>query len=161
MISIEVSNRQQSLVFDSQPLVRAAEAILRDADVVDGELSIAVLDDPAIHELNRQYLAHDYPTDVLSFVLERDGPRLDGEVIVSAETATRAAAQCGWAPTDELLLYVIHGTLHLVGHDDDAAPQRAAMREAEPPLPALFGLEPREIPTANDSRTAESSGPAH
>ena len=60
---------------------------------------------------------------MLSFVLEQ-GDGLEGEVVVGAETALRAAPQFGWSPHDELLLYVIHGTLHLVGHDD-ATPGRA------------------------------------
>ena len=47
-----------------------------------------------------------------------DSDGLEGEVIVGAETALRTAPRYGWPPHDELLLYVVHGTLHLVGHDD-------------------------------------------
>ena len=52
---------------------------------------MAVVNDPVIHELNRRFLEHDYPTDVLSFALERDGDLLEGEVVVSADTARRTA----------------------------------------------------------------------
>ena len=69
------------------------------------ELSVAVVDDPTIHELNRQFLDHDYPTDVLSFLLERDGDALEGEVVVSADTRGPRRSN-GWPADDELLLYV-------------------------------------------------------
>jgi probable rRNA maturation factor len=146
MFSIEICNRQTALEFDADCLRRAAEAVMRDAGILDATLSIALVDDPTMHQLNRRYLDHDYPTDVLSFVLERDGGRLEGEVIVSSDTALRAARQVGWTASAELLLYVIHGTLHLVGYDDRDEPSRGAMRGAERRYLALFDLEPREDP---------------
>jgi probable rRNA maturation factor len=141
---IEVSNCQQILEFDARRLERAVEAVLADARIDEAEVSIAVVDDAAIHALNRKYLAHDDATDVLSFVLERDPRRLDGEVIVSSETALRSAAQFGWSAEDELLLYVIHGTLHLVGYDDGTPGERDLMRRQEAHHLAGFGLERRE-----------------
>jgi probable rRNA maturation factor len=142
MLSIDICSEQDALEFDEAPLRKAALAILNDAGVRQGSLSIAVVDDPAIHQLNRQYLQHDYPTDVLSFVLERDGDRLEGEVIVSADTAIRTAAQLGWPSGNELLLYVIHGTLHLVGYDDLEPELQTKMREQERTYLARFGLTP-------------------
>jgi probable rRNA maturation factor len=140
---IEISNRQQALKFDAARLERAAESVLNAAHITEAEVSIAVVDDSAMHELNRHYLAHDSPTDVLSFVLERDGARLDGELIVSADTALREAARVGWSVDDELLLYVIHGTLHLVGYDDVTPELCEAMRRQEEHHLARFGLERR------------------
>ena len=148
MLSIDISNRQTALPFDAQRLKRTAEALLRDAGIDSAELSIAVVDDPTIHQLNRQFLEHDQPTDVLSFLLEREGGHLEGEVIVSSETALRSAARYGWSPEDELLLYLIHGTLHLVGYDDHTSEERVAMRAGERRYLALWGLEPREEPSA-------------
>jgi probable rRNA maturation factor len=110
----------------------------------DAEVSLAVVDDPTIHELNRRYLGHDYPTDVLSFLLSDDGARrLEGEVVVSADTAARSAEQFGWTAGDELLLYVIHGTLHLAGYDDQSPDDLARMRDRERTHLAAFGLQPR------------------
>jgi probable rRNA maturation factor len=140
---IEVSNRQPLLKFDARRLERAVEVILTEARIVEAEVSIAVVDDSAIHELNRQYLAHDHPTDVLSFVFERKGARLEGELIVSAETAVRSATALGWPAEDELLLYVIHGTLHLVGYDDTMPERADLMRQQESRVLAQFGLERR------------------
>ena len=153
MVSIEITNEQDALRFDEDRLKQGAESVLRDAGIVAGSLSIAVVDDPAIHALNRKYLAHDCPTDVLSFTLERDGRRLEGEVVASAETAARAAEQFGWAAEDELLLYVLHGTLHLVGYDDATDELRLAMRAAERRYLAAFGLVLREEPSAETDRS--------
>jgi probable rRNA maturation factor len=150
MLLIEVSNQQQAIAFDEGRLKLAAEAVLRDAGIVDGSLSIALVDDRTIHDLNQKYLAHDYPTDVLSFALVQDGDRLEGEVVASAETAARAAVQFGWTAQDELLLYVIHGTLHLVGYDDASDELRAKMRAAQRRYLAAFGLELREDPTDDE-----------
>jgi probable rRNA maturation factor len=143
MLSIEIADEQSTLRVDCERLKQAAAGVLREAGVEAGALSIAIVDDAAIHVLNRQYLAHDYPTDVLSFLLERDGSRLEGEVVVSAETAARAAAEFGWSPGDELLLYVVHGTLHLVGYDDANDEARATMRAAERRHLAACGIEAR------------------
>jgi probable rRNA maturation factor len=146
MLSIAVCNQQNALRIDAARLKKAARAVLRDAGITGGSLSIAVVDDLAIRELNKKYLAHDYATDVLSFALARNGSRLEGEVIASAETAARVAGRFGWAPGDELLLYVIHGTLHLVGYDDRTAKARARMQAAQRRYLAAFGLEMRDEP---------------
>jgi probable rRNA maturation factor len=148
MFSIDLANRQNSLEFDGERLRRAVEVILRDAGILAAEVSIAVVDDPTIHALNRQYLDHDCPTDVLSFALERDGQRVEGEVIVSSDTALRMAVHYGWSADDELALYVVHGTLHLVGYDDGDPRSISEMRAAERRYLALLGIEPRERPPA-------------
>jgi len=144
MLAIDITNEQDRLDVDEARLREVAAAILRDAGYTAGSLSIAIVDDPTIHELNRKFLDHDYPTDVLSFVLEQEPGRLEGEVIVSADTAQRTAEKLSWTAGDELLLYVVHGTLHLVGHDDLSDEPRAAMRKAERAYLARLGVEYRE-----------------
>jgi probable rRNA maturation factor len=119
----------------------AITSILSDAGVRRGSISVAVVDDPIIRELNRRYLEHDYPTDVLSFVLEREGDLLEGEVVVSAETARRTAARLGWPAEHELLLYVVHGTLHLAGYDDLSPESQAQMRQQERRVLGDIGIE--------------------
>lgn len=130
------------LEVDAARLRRAVEIILRAADVRQATISLAVVDDPTIHELNRRYLQHDYATDVLSFVLEQDDNTLEGEVIVSADTAATTADRLNCAGADELLLYVVHGTLHLVGYDDLEPELRAIMRERERAVLAQLGVTP-------------------
>jgi probable rRNA maturation factor len=118
---------------DPPPIEAVARRILVDHDYPSAEISIAVVDDASIRVLNRNYLNHDYETDVLSFVLDRDPAAgwLNGEVIASATTAKRVAPEHDVSPTDELLLYIIHGMLHLVGLDDKSRSQRIRMRDSE------------------------------
>lgn len=127
---------------DCQKLEAAVRAVLRGEGIKTAEISLAVVDDPTIHELNRQYLGHDYATDVLSFVLERNDQALEGEVIVSSETAERQAESYGWSADKELLLYVVHGTLHLVGYDDATDSERSEMRRLEQRYLSEIGIRP-------------------
>jgi len=90
-----------------------------------------VVDDPTIAKLHQQFLDDPEPTDVLSFVLERSEQSLEGEVVASADTARTCAPRYRSTPEEELLLYVIHGTLHLVGYDDTTPRQRAVIRKKE------------------------------
>lgn len=143
MFDIEITNQQTTLPVDEARICRAVEMILEDAAIREAQISVAIVDDPTIHTLNRQFLQHDEPTDVLSFVLEQSDGSLEGEVIVSADTAQTTAPQYGWEPASELLLYVIHGTLHLVGGLDATPEERAEMRARERTYLARFGLEPR------------------
>ncbi len=105
--------------------------ILADTGFLTATISIAVVDNLTIHKLNRQYLDHDWPTDVLSFPLEKGENHLEGEVVVSADTAKYQANQHDWRTVDELVLYIIHGILHLVGYRDKQPEEIALMRAAE------------------------------
>ncbi|MHB8970467.1 MAG: rRNA maturation RNase YbeY [Pirellulaceae bacterium] len=131
MIEIEIADQQTTVSVDRARLARAARAILQDHGPRTCRISIALVDDATIQTLNRQYLQHDYATDVLSFVLEETPDLLEGEIIVSGETAAAQAGEYDGTPAEELLLYVIHGILHLVGFDDQAEPAREEMRCAE------------------------------
>ena len=68
---------------------------------------------------------------------------LEGEVVVDAQTALRSAPRYGWPPHDELLLYVVHGTLHLVGYDDADHGLRAEMEERESEILKKLGITRR------------------
>ena len=141
--SIEVGiSIQHSIELSEDRIREICAAILKDHDWSRGEISIAIVDDPTIHELNRQYLNHDYETDVLSFVLEKDEEQrlINGEVIISADTARSVGEDVGVDAVDELLLYLIHGVLHLVGLDDKDPGNRQKMRDAEKKYTSQFGI---------------------
>lgn len=95
------------------------------------QIGVRVSDDTSIHEINRRFLQHDYPTDVISFPYHLAPPIVEGELVVSIDTAARESVAAGWSIAQELLLYIIHGTLHLVGFDDTEDSSRLKMREAE------------------------------
>ena len=148
---ISLVNEQSRHPVDEEELCEAARAVLTDSRFDSATLSIAVVDDPSIHELNRRYLDHDWPTDVLSFVLDEQGNHLKGEVIISAETAARAAAEAGWPTAAEQLLYVIHGTLHLVGYRDKTPTDAEQMRRAEAKYLRQLGFD---LSRSDDDRAA-------
>lgn len=147
-MNIEIANQQSALAVDEDRMRGVAAAILADAGYHAGELSLAVVDDSTIHALNVRHLGHDYPTDVLSFALLDEPPRLEAEVIVSAETAIENAGDYGWPAESELLLYVIHGVLHLAGHRDKADDEVAEMRRAETHYLRLAGVQLPAAPEA-------------
>lgn len=110
----------------------AIQRIASDYGWTSGQISVAIVDDEEIHQVNREYLNHDYPTDVISFDLtEPDSEQLEGEIIVSWETAARVADENGWPASQEMLLYTIHGMLHIVGLDDGTPKQSQEMRGQE------------------------------
>jgi len=148
---LDIADEQSFFTVDRERIRLAVEQVLQDARIEQAEISIALVGDRAIQELNRRYLGHDCATDVLSFVLERSAEHLDGQVVASTETARNESARYGWSPEDELLLYVIHGALHLVGYDDTTPELRVAMREREKAALGSFGLEPHwELSPASD-----------
>ncbi|MDZ4820179.1 MAG: rRNA maturation RNase YbeY [Planctomycetota bacterium] len=141
MFRIELTNEQSLLTVDEAQLRAAVEAILAGEGIPAATISIAVVDDATIHRINREFLQHDYPTDVISFVLDHTPDLLEGEIVVSAQTAIQQAEQYGWPASNELLLYVIHGALHLVGYDDLSPLDLREMRSREQHYLALWGLE--------------------
>ena len=143
MLAIDIANLQSRVAIDSRRLRRAVRLVLTDAGIRSGEISVAIVDDQRIHELNRNFLQHDYATDVLSFLLESAGPSgpITGEIVASGDYAAREAPRYGWSAADELLLYVIHGSLHLAGYDDLTKSQAAVMRKAETAYLERLGIE--------------------
>jgi probable rRNA maturation factor len=156
-----VSNQQSRHKVDKTQLAEAVRAVLRRSSVCTAVVSVAVVDDATIHELNRRYLNHDWATDVLSFVLEERDGHLEGEVITSADTAATAAAEMGWPDAAEQLLYVIHGMLHLVGYDDTSCADAEKMRAAEDTLLHELGhvSPPRARNSASIIHTSHDSLP--
>ncbi|MCA9019051.1 MAG: rRNA maturation RNase YbeY [Planctomycetaceae bacterium] len=141
---IEIQNSQTQLEIDEQQLKTAISFLLQSEQVSLAEISLAIVDNPTIRQLNQQYLEHDYDTDVLSFLLDCDtamdstktelrgaGRQIEGEIIVSAEMAVAMSAEYHWPAEQELLLYVIHGLLHLCGYDDLTEEELRIMRQRE------------------------------
>lgn len=127
MLEIELTNRQRRHPVDADRLRAAARLVLEAEGITQGSLSIAVVSDRAMRPLNRRYLQHDEATDVLSFLFDSGPGCLDGEVIISADTAATRAPEYGLNLGEELALYVIHGILHLVGYDDTTPGARKRM----------------------------------
>ena len=150
MYEIDIANKQESLELNNALLRELTQAVLQSERVEAARISIAIVDDPLMHELNRRHLDHDYPTDVLSFLLHTESQassfshlkQLEGEVIVSADTATREAQTRGVVPLEELALYLVHGLLHICGYDDHCDADIAKMREREKSILSQFDIIP-------------------
>ncbi|EMI15819.1 protein belonging to Uncharacterized protein family UPF0054 [Rhodopirellula maiorica SM1] len=106
-----------------------------------GEIGVRVTNDAEIRQINARHLDHDYETDVISFAYADEPPTLEGELVVSLETAQRVADRVGWSVENELLLYVVHGTLHIAGMDDLEDDVRQAMRDAECQVMQSLGIK--------------------
>lgn len=160
MITVDLANEQSTHPIDEDLLRRAVEVVLAGEQIAHASISIAVVDDGTIHQLNRAYLSHDYATDVLSFNLNEPNEPLEGEVVVSAEMAARKSVEYGWTMMDELLLYVIHGTLHLVGYDDASESERNAMKTQETKYLATLGRsEQRDAHASHGNARPLHGGP--
>ena len=102
----------------------------------EAELSIVLVDDHRISELNEEYLGRSGPTNVISFPMLEGAfaevnPHVLGDVVISVETVARQAGESGYTPEEMLDFYLIHGILHLVGYDHEGSPQDAALMEAK------------------------------
>lgn len=144
LIHLALENRQTTATIDEGWLLRSLQRVLEAAGVEAAQLSVVLVDDAEMQRLNREFLGHDWPTDVLSFNYreQAESKQLDGELVLSVETAAKQAQIHGWSLPEELLLYGLHGCLHLLGYDDQTEADRAVMRQKERELLSLFGLQP-------------------
>jgi len=120
---------------DGRALVATAKRLLDAVGEPASALSLTLVGDAAIRTLNREYRGKDCATDVLSFSLEaaatRPSERLLGDVVISVDTARRQARGYDATLQREIYRLLIHGLLHLMGHDHVAAPERRVMRKEE------------------------------
>jgi probable rRNA maturation factor len=141
MSRISIASPQEIVPIDRGRMREVARAVLEGENIDRPEISLAFVDNPTIHALNKRYLDHDEPTDVLSFPLsEPSAGRLAGELVIGVEVAKEQAGQRGHDVQAELALYVIHGLLHLCGYDDHEPADAAAMRQRERHYLRLLGL---------------------
>jgi probable rRNA maturation factor len=131
MIRVSVANPYEYQL-DFQRIKDAARTVLEGEGVKASKVTIAFVDNAHIHRLNKQYLNHDEPTDVLTFPYSEPGAKtLEGEVVIGYDIAKEYANDRGHEWYLELLLYVVHGCLHLCGHGDGDERSAREMRAKE------------------------------
>lgn len=136
---IEVQNLQKSVPLDESMIVKTAQDVLEYMKVARASLSIIILTNRRLHAINRKFLAHDYPTDVITFDLTEDElsrsqkavRKVDGEICISAVMAKANAKLFQMSAHEEIRLYLVHGVLHLLGYDDHGAAAKKRMRAKE------------------------------
>ena len=124
---IALDDRQRDAV-DLEGLTTLARATLLGEGIADAELSISLVTEEEIAELHERYLREEGPTDVLSFPLDEeageDGVRMLGDVVIAPAVAARNNPE---DPASELRLLLVHGILHLLGHDHTERADRESM----------------------------------
>ena len=110
----------------------------------DGDITLVLTGDSQLHELNRDYLGVDAPTDVLSFPASETDPDTGtpylGDILLSLPRADKQARAAGHPLADEAQLLVVHGVLHLLGHDHGTAREKAKMWKAQAEILERLGL---------------------
>lgn len=129
-MGILISNRQKRKKIPRKILEQTAQVILNDLGYPDHELSLLIVDDPQIEILNREYLNHEGPTNVISFAMQEGAhsgisPLLLGDVVISADTAEKEAVSAGISFRQRLIELLIHGMLHLIGFDHETDEESA------------------------------------
>jgi probable rRNA maturation factor len=149
-VEISIASAGWARLPDAEAVVRrAAAAALADAGVGDSELGVTLTDDARMRELNRVWRGADRPTNVLSFPAPQAkgaAPRLLGDVVIAYETVLREAAELRIPPCDHLAHLVVHGLLHLLGHDHENDRDADVMENLERAILARLGV-PDPYPT--------------
>jgi len=140
---LEILDEQDEFAVDLESVRAVCESILIDDKIRSGRINVVLVNSDTIQQFNRDFLQHDYPTDTISFPIEdrRSEGHLEGEVLVCTEIAKERAREFGWSAEEELLLYIVHGMLHLTGFDDATPEQRAVMQEKEREYLATLGIQ--------------------
>lgn len=128
---------------DGRALVATARRLLDALGEADAALSLSLVDDEAMRALNLKYRGRNAPTDVLSFPLDgapAEVERLLGDVVISVETALRQAADYNAPLQREIYRLLIHGMLHLKGHDHERSAERRVMEREERRLADAIAL---------------------
>ncbi len=139
-MKVQISSNQSAVECRPRRIRRLVRQTLRQ-EGRDADLSIALVDDGQIADLNRRYLGRDDVTDVLAFPYGTGEGGVEGEIVVNAELAARRAADGPHGPEGELMLYIVHGLLHLLGYDDHGESDILRMREREQAALSAAGYE--------------------
>ena len=125
-MDVQLQDDQKVCEVDSERLKSHAEKFLRALGRLDDELSVLLVDDATIQNLNQQHRSIDSATDVLSFPqMEGDEfiSHMLGDVVISVETAKRQAREHHFSLEQELVLLLLHGLLHLLDYDHERSPK--------------------------------------
>lgn len=142
MITIEIP---PSILIEPEIVERAAAATLEQQSAsAEDDLTVVLADDEQLQDLNREFRDIDAPTDVLSFPSSESDPetgrRYLGDILISVQRAEEQAAAGGHPLEAEIQLLVVHGVLHLLGHDHAEAEEKARMWAAQAEVLARLGL---------------------
>ena len=126
-MDITLKNLQKKILIPQSQILKAAKQAFRKLEFRQGGLSIIFVGTKRMRAINKKYLRHDYVTDVLTFDF---GDNI-GEIIICPYVAATNAKAHQTSTEKEIILYVIHGILHLAGFDDHSPKDKIQMRQME------------------------------
>lgn len=128
-MTINFYNDSETKYLPKQSLINAVALVVSNEIKKDCIINIIICSDEYIHQLNKQFLNHDYTTDVITF--EIDNEPLEGEIYISVDTAKKQSNEYKCSLKDELSRLCIHGVLHLAGYKDEKSSDKAIMTGLE------------------------------
>ena len=144
-MNIQIENQQKRIKIDKRRIRRQVNELLKLLDCANMEISITFVDDASIRQINKQYLAKDRPTNVISFPLQEGefsdiNPEMLGDIVISVDTAGRDAARGNLSFEEEILFLIIHGLLHLKGYNHENTSIADAMKMKKKEKELFFTL---------------------
>lgn len=135
-MNIQIENQQKKFPPNRRQIRSTLQKLLRHLGREDGELSVLLVDDEGIREINRRFLNRDRPTNVISFAMTegRHGditPQLLGDIVISLEAAKREGEANGLTLSESIDFLLIHGLLHLLGYEHEGGKRGEARRMEE------------------------------
>ncbi|MGE5681725.1 MAG: rRNA maturation RNase YbeY [Bacillota bacterium] len=131
MIKNLTINSEKGIKINKALIHNALNKLRTDLNITIQSLSIVFLYPEKTQEINREFLGHDYSTDIITFNYNGDNKDLDGEMFICISEAVDNSRRFRCSVDKELLRLVIHGILHLVGFDDKTEPDRKLMKKNE------------------------------
>ena len=136
---IYIRNKQKKLKINTSKVRRTVNKILALLDLVGKEVSVLLVDNESIREINKKYLGRDTATNVISFAMAEGlhgsvNPALIGDIVISVEKALTDSRRSGMPMEDEIDFLLLHGILHLIGYEheiDETGAQRMKAKERE------------------------------
>lgn len=147
-MEIHITDQQKKLPLRIKSIQTIVKAVLLQLDITDAQLSIVFVSSQKIRALNIKYLGRAHTTDVLAFDLSSEvasKKKLHGEIIISTDAVVQNSRQFDSAPATELVLYIVHGVLHLLGYDDHSPADTARMRAKEAKILEGLGRRPTSV----------------
>ena len=132
-MKIQIENRQSLYKIDKRKIRGTVSGIFKILNCTNKEISIVLTDDETIKRMNHQYLGRNKPTNVISFSMQEGefahlAENILGDVVISADTAAREAAESGVDGYQRLIFLLLHGILHLAGYDHERSGEEEAKR---------------------------------
>ncbi|HHT9129349.1 MAG TPA: rRNA maturation RNase YbeY [Candidatus Brocadiaceae bacterium] len=146
-MKLEITDLQKLQPINKDKIKKIIKSVLK-VEKKDAELSVVFIDNKTIKQINNAFLGHNYATDVLSFAYNEPSFKnsIKGEIIVSVEMASKLSRRYGYEIEGEIVLYLVHGLLHLLGYDDKRKKDAKKMHQREGSLLSTLGYRDVSIP---------------